>query len=79
MAYTIKSKKQKTENRLLEIELKEKEKEADKLYNELSKWRGMTWKEAEKKGFGEVEKQKQQRLWHLGYEIVRLKTKLNTG
>ena len=63
MAYKIKNKQ-----KLLKV----KRKEADKLYKELSKWRGMTWKEAEKKGFGEKEKTKQRRLWHLGYEIIAL-------
>jgi len=67
----------KKEQEIYKQRLLKTEKEADKLQKELSKWRGMTWKEAEKTGFGIKEKAKQVKLWDLGYRIVNLKTKID--
>ena len=43
-----------------------------KIKRTLKPWRGMTWKEAQKHGFGKKEKKLQQELWYLGYTLHQI-------
>ena len=54
-------------------------KEGKILKKELQPFVGLTFKEAEKIGFNEKMKNKQQRLWYIGFQIDELKRKLNGG
>lgn len=53
--------------------MQELEKESCLIKERLAPWKGMTFAEARKKGFGKREEELQKRLWQIGYELTRLK------
>ena len=60
----------------LRSELRKVRDKADQIKDILRPWRGMTWSEARKHGFGPQEEELQKELWLLGYRIVELENKL---
>jgi len=60
----------------LQEQLAAAEAEAKQLGRELSKYRGMTIEEAKQHDWNKEDERKQNRLWELGYKIVRLKALL---
>lgn len=49
----------------------ELQKRAFEIYEKLKPWRGMTFEEARKHGWGEEEDRLQAELWWIGYQILR--------
>jgi len=62
-------------------ELEKLMKEAEEIKEQLRPWRGkvMTWREAEKYGWGEKETRLQIRLWTIGYLINKLRWEEKCG
>lgn len=65
-----------TELERLEKQLQRIRNQADKIKEILSPWRGMTFSEARKHGFGSQEEKLQKELWLLGYRIIELEHEL---
>lgn len=60
----------------LEEQLRKTRERADQIKNTLAPWRGMTWSEARKHGWGPEQENLQKELWLLGYQIIQLENDL---